>query len=200
MRLINWNAGVMLIVAIIVISCRTSSHLSKTSFSVIDSLPLLPAPAAIPDVGAPLPAGTVPFGDPASFDEVKMNFPMAAGPFKPTWNSISENYGDYPAWLREAKFGFWVHFGPQAAGMSGDWYARRLYLQGQTAYKNHIKDYGHPSENGYKDLLHTWNPTKLDPAWYVKLYHDAGARFLSYKVYIMTILICGILNTNPGIQ
>lgn len=178
MRLIKWNFGVVLIVAIIVCACRTPSHLSKTSFNVIDSLPLLPAPIAIPDVPAPLPAGTVAVGDPASFEEVKMDFPMAAGPFQPTWNSISENYGDYPAWLREAKFGFWVHFGPQAAGMSGDWYARRLYLQGQTAYQNHIRDYGHPSESGYKDVLHTWNPTKLDPAWYVKLYHDAGARFL----------------------
>ena len=178
MRLMKWNVGVVLIVAIIVCACRTPSHLSKTSFNGIDSLPLLPAPTTIPDVPAPLPAGTVPVGDPASFEEVKMDFPMAAGPFQPTWNSISENYGDYPAWLREAKFGFWVHFGPQAAGMSGDWYARRLYLQGQTAYQNHIRDYGHPSESGYKDVLHTWNPTKLDPAWYVKLYHDAGARFL----------------------
>jgi len=130
--------------AITVFGCHTPSRLSKTNDNVTDSLPLLPAPATIPQVGAPLPAGTVPLGDPANFEEVKMDFPMANGPFKPTWSSIGQNYGDYPAWLREAKFGFWVHFGPQAAGMSGDWYARRLYLQGQTAYKNHIKDYGHP--------------------------------------------------------
>ena len=31
-----------------------------------------------------------------------------------------KNYPGEPAWLREAKFGIWVHFGPQAAGESGD--------------------------------------------------------------------------------
>ncbi len=80
--------------------------------------------------------------------------------------------------MREAKFGIWVHFGPQAAGQIGDWYARRMYLQGQLAYKNHLRDFGHPSEVGYKDLLKDWNPTKLDPAALVKIYQEAGARFL----------------------
>ncbi|MDR1818473.1 MAG: alpha-L-fucosidase, partial [Puniceicoccales bacterium] len=109
-----------------------------------------------------------------------MDFPLFNGPFAPTWQSIHENYRDYPAWLREAKFGIWVHFGPQASGMSGDWYARHLYMQGQSAYANHLRDFGHPSEpgKGYKDILRTWNPVKYDPAALVRRYHDAGARFL----------------------
>ncbi|MDR3228161.1 MAG: alpha-L-fucosidase [Puniceicoccales bacterium] len=121
-----------------------------------------------------------PLGDLASFPEVKMDFPIADGPFGPSWESIHANYRDYPAWLREAKFGFWVHFGPQASGMSGDWYARRMYAQGQRAYANHIRDFGHPSEagKGYKDILRTWNPPKYDPAALVKRYRKAGARFL----------------------
>jgi alpha-L-fucosidase len=146
--------------------------------SVADNLPELPPILPIPTLPALDSVGSVPVGDPKDFPEVKMNFPIAVGPFEPTWNSISENYPTYPGWLREAKFGIWVHFGPQASGMSGDWYARRMYLEGQPAYNNHIRDFGHPSVAGYKDILRDWNPTKLDPVWYVKLYHDAGARFL----------------------
>ena len=117
-------------------------------------------------------------GDVKSFPEMKLDIPVAPGPFEPTWESIEKNYPGEPAWLREAKFGIWVHFGPQSAGESGDWYARRLYAPGTTAYKNHLKKYGHPSEVGYKEVLRDWNPTKLDPAALTKIYQDAGARFL----------------------
>jgi len=139
----------------------------------------MPPPAPIPNLPPPKAPGSVEMGDPAKFPEVKMDFPIAQGPFGPTWDSISHNYpGKEVAWLREAKFGIWVHFGPQAAGMSGDWYARRMYMQGQRAYNNHIRDYGHPTETGYKDVLRNWNPTKLDAAALVQTYRDAGARFL----------------------
>ncbi len=108
-----------------------------------------------------------------------MDFPIADGPYQPTWDSIAQNYpGKEAPWLREAKVGFWVHFGPQAAGQSGDWYARKMYMPGQLAYNNHIRDFGHPSEVGYIDFLHNWNPRKLDPAALVQTYRDAGARFL----------------------
>ncbi|MGD1086505.1 MAG: alpha-L-fucosidase [Verrucomicrobiota bacterium] len=142
-------------------------------------VPPLPPPAPIPDLPPKRPAGSVPMGNPTTFPEAKMDFPIVPGPYAPTWESIAQNYpGKEVSWLRDAKFGIWVHFGPQAAGMSGDWYARRLYMQGQTAYNNHIRDFGHPSEIGYKDLLKDWNPTKLDPAAVVKLYKNIGARFM----------------------
>jgi len=138
----------------------------------------MPRPEPIPEVRATLPPDSLTMLDPDTFAEVKMNFPIAAGPFEPTWDSIAKNYPGEPAWLREAKFGIWVHFGPQSAGQSGDWYARKIYQPGTPAYDNHIRDFGHPSESGYKDVLHTWNPSKLDPAKLVGIYHDAGARFL----------------------
>ena len=71
-----------------------------------------------------------------------------------------------------------MHFGPQSAGESGDWYARKLYVQGTPAYENHLKRYGHPSKVGYKEVLRDWNPEKFSPAALVDLYRDAGARFL----------------------
>ncbi len=116
--------------------------------------------------------------DPADFPEVKMDFPIAAGPFAPTWESIAKQYPGQPAWLPQAKFGIWVHFGPQSAGESGDWYARRMYQPGTLAYKNHLKQFGPPSVSGYKEILHTWNPVKLDPAKLTAIYKAAGARFL----------------------
>ena len=132
----------------------------------------------MPVTPIPKPIDSELLGDWKSFPEMQLNIPIAKGPFEPTWESIEKNYPGEPAWLREAKFGIWVHFGPQAAGESGDWYARNLYKSDKTAYQNHIKKYGHPSESGYKEVLRDWNPTKLDPEKLAKIYKDAGARFL----------------------
>lgn len=132
----------------------------------------------MPSVHAPLPENSVPMGDVDTFEEVKLDLPIASGPYEPTWNSIEANYPGTPAWLRDSKFGIWVHFGPQAAGASGDWYARKLYVEGTSAYENHLKKYGHPSEVGYKEVLRDWNPAKFSPKALVDIYKDAGARFL----------------------
>ncbi|MEJ2881425.1 alpha-L-fucosidase [Pedobacter sp. GR22-6] len=132
----------------------------------------------IPRIPAPGPIDSYPMGDWKSFPEMKLNLAIADGPFKPTWESIEKNYPGDSSWLRDAKFGIWVHFGPQASGESGDWYARNMYKPGSLAYKNHLAKYGHPSEVGYKELLRDWNPTKFDPAKLTRIYRDAGARYL----------------------
>ena len=131
--------------------------------------PVVPAPAA---AGSKNPA------DPKDVAEVKMDFRIANGPFQPTWDSIQQHYPGVPAWFREAKFGVFVHWGPQAAGRSGDWYARNLYRPGHPAYANHLKNYGHPSEVGYKEVLHAWTAPKWDPAALTEAFHDAGMRFM----------------------
>ena len=154
------------------------------ALSLALALPALTACAALPplppfpSLPAPQPVDSVPMADSKSAPEVKLDLPITPGPYAPTWESIEKNYPGTPAWLRDAKFGIWVHFGPQAAGKSGDWYARNLYKPGTTAYKNHLANYGHPSEVGYKEVLRDWNPTKLDPAKLVEIYKDAGARYL----------------------
>lgn len=150
--------------------------LQMTAQVADDGLPATLPP--MPDVPAKEPVGSVKMGDSKTFDEVQLDLPLTDGPFQANWASIEANYPGTPQWLRDAKFGIWVHFGPQAAGESGDWYARNLYKQGHKAYENHLKRYGHPSEMGYKDVLRTWNPTKLDPEYLTALYQRAGARFL----------------------
>lgn len=149
---------------------NTVKTLSTDSSNLLPPFPVIPAKQ---------PIDSVPLGDWKSFPELKLvDLPTAPGPFEPTWESIEKNYPGEPSWLREAKFGIWVHVGPQSAGESGDWYARNLYKPTKSAYKNHLKKYGHPSEVGYKEVLRDWNPTKLDPAALTKLYEEAGARFL----------------------
>lgn len=140
-----------------------------------DALPVLPP---MPQVQPAEAVNSVKMGDWQSFAEEQLDIPIAEGPFRPTWESLERNHPGAPQWLRDAKIGFWVHFGPQAAGESGDWYARRLYQPGSPAYEKHLKRFGHPSEVGYKEVLRDWNPTRLDPEALTALYHQAGARFL----------------------
>lgn len=132
----------------------------------------------IPSVHKPLAENSVPMGNIQTFEEVKLDLPITSGPYEPTWKSIEANYPGTPEWLRDSKFGIWIHFGPQSAGESGDWYARKMYVEGTPACENHLKNYGHPSEVGYKEVLRDWNPKKFNPKALVDIYRDAGARFL----------------------
>jgi alpha-L-fucosidase len=101
--------------------------------------------------------------------------PVAEGPFKPTDESLQQC--QYPEWFRDAKFGIWAHWGPQAVPRQGDWYARRMYQENDPAYKYHIEHYGHPSEFGYKDIIPLWKAEKWDPEKLMALYKKAGAKY-----------------------
>ena len=49
--------------------------------------------------------------------EVKVDGEIAAGPFKPTEDSLKQY--QCPDWFRDAKLGFWAHWGPQAVPRQG---------------------------------------------------------------------------------
>ncbi|WP_179044708.1 alpha-L-fucosidase, partial [Sphingobium lactosutens] len=143
----------------------------------------LPELPPMPELDPLRPEESVDMADPTGWTETKLSFPIADGPFGPDWADIEKAYPDNGTnWLREAKFGIWVHFGPQAAGNSGDWYAKYMYdpsgRWGNKAYESHIKNFGHQSEVGYKDVLKDWNPINLHPDALVDLYEKAGAKFL----------------------
>lgn len=101
--------------------------------------------------------------------------PIADGPYKPTDESLKQY--QYPEWFRDAKLGFWAHWGPQAVPRQGDWYAKRMYQETDPAYKYHIANYGHPSEFGYKDIIPLWKAEKWDPDKLMELYKKAGAKY-----------------------
>ncbi len=100
---------------------------------------------------------------------------IAEGPFRPTPESLKQY--QYPDWFRDAKFGIWAHWGPQAVPMDGDWYARGMYEPGNKHYTYHLEHYGHPSEFGYKDIIPLWKAEKWDPDRLMRLYQKAGAKY-----------------------
>jgi alpha-L-fucosidase len=103
---------------------------------------------------------------------------IASGPFSPTWESLVGGY-KAPEWFRDAKFGLWAHWGPQCVGATGDWHARVMYIQGSSAYKHHVKTYGHPADTGFIDYLPRWTGEKWDPEAQLDLYKRAGAKYFT---------------------
>ncbi|MBC8101296.1 MAG: alpha-L-fucosidase [Cytophagales bacterium] len=104
-----------------------------------------------------------------------MTLGIAEGPFHASLESLRGF--ECPVWFRDAKFGIWSHWGPQAVPMYGDWYARHLYREGQDQYYHHWRVYGHPSKVGYKDIVPQWRAEKFDPEGLMRLFVDAGARY-----------------------
>jgi alpha-L-fucosidase len=101
--------------------------------------------------------------------------PVADGKFQPTWQSLQQY--QTPEWFRDAKFGIWAHWGPQCEPERGDWYAREMYSQGNFKYNEHLKLYGHPSTNGFKDVIHEFKAENWDPDKLLALYKRAGAQY-----------------------
>jgi alpha-L-fucosidase len=111
----------------------------------------------------------------AAQGEKRLNLPIAPGPFQPEFESFTQY--QCPEWFRDAKLGMWAHWGPQAVPMMGDWYAKHMYVQGHPQYQHHLETYGHPSKNGYKDIIPLWKAEKWDPDRLIALYKKAGARY-----------------------
>jgi len=102
--------------------------------------------------------------------------PVAKGPYPADWKGLSRIY-TVPEWWREAKFGAWSHWDPQSMPEQGDWYARGMYQQGHWQYNSHLKNFGHPSEYGYKDICNNWVIDKWKPEELMDLYVEMGARY-----------------------
>lgn len=124
--------------------------------------------------GAP-PALPTPGG---SWDGVPMEAPVAGlsgdGPYKPEWNSLMQY--EAPEWYQDAKFGIWAHWSPQCVAEDSDWYARRMYIQGEGQNKFQLEHYGAPSRFGYKDLCAQWTMLNWDPEELIARYKKAGAK------------------------
>lgn len=102
-----------------------------------------------------------------------------------SWEELSKQY-KVPEWFTSARFGVWVHWGAQSVPESGGgWYARHMYMTdvgketwGENAYNYHNKTYGHPSEKGFKDVIHEWKAENLDTDKLLNYFkNDLGARY-----------------------
>jgi alpha-L-fucosidase len=119
---------------------------------------------------------------------LSMIAPVVAQKFEA--NSESFKQYNYPDWFRDAKFGIWSHWGPQAVPRQGDWYARDMYQSDyydrkknqytgkpHANYTYHVKNYGHPSKFGYKDILPLWKAEKWNPEELMALFKRVGAKY-----------------------
>jgi alpha-L-fucosidase len=102
--------------------------------------------------------------------------PVATGPYHPDWKSLEDQYR-VPDWFRDAKFGIWAHWSAQCVPEHGDWYARKMYMEGDDDYKFQIAHFGHPSKVGFKDIDHMWHAENWDPNKLMDLYKRAGAKY-----------------------
>jgi alpha-L-fucosidase len=103
------------------------------------------------------------------------------------WDALAATWST-PEWIQDAKFGLWAHWGPQSVPrLGGGWYARHMYKPdvgkeswGRNAYKHHVETYGHPSEFGFKDLIHHhFKAEKFDADALVKQFKDWGGRYVA---------------------
>ncbi|WP_430931284.1 alpha-L-fucosidase [Saccharicrinis sp. 156] len=104
---------------------------------------------------------------------------------EPTWEALGKQY-QIPEWFAKARFGVWVHWGPQAVPeYGGGWYARHMYMQdvgretfGKNAYSYHLKRFGHPSEAGYKEVANAWKAGKLETDSLLQYFtEELGAKY-----------------------
>lgn len=100
------------------------------------------------------------------------------------WAQIQQQF-KCPQWFSDAKFGIWAHWGAQSQpARGGGWYARHMYMQelgkeawGKSAHPYHLKTYGHPSEKGFKDVIHSWKAEKLDTDALLGYFKSIGAKY-----------------------
>jgi alpha-L-fucosidase len=100
---------------------------------------------------------------------------IAPGAFQPEWDSLKQYKA--PGWFRDAKFGIWAHWTAQCVPEQGDWYARRMYVQGDAANTFHVQTYGHPSQVGFMEIDNLWKAERWDPSALLDLYVKAGAKY-----------------------
>ena len=101
----------------------------------------------------------------------------AQGPFQPTWDSLTQY--TVPEWYQDAKFGIFIHWGPYCVPAYGnEWYPRSMYLQDSDVFKHHIENFGPQNKFGYKDFIPLFKAEKFDPAEWVNLFKDAGAKYV----------------------
>lgn len=124
-----------------------------------------------------------------------------------TWDELANQY-ECPEWFRDAKFGIWFHWGPQAVPeQGGGWYARHMYMKdvgrqkfGKMANPYHLQTYGHPSEFGFKDIIHSWKAEKFDAEYLINFSKENGAKYIVAWQIIMIISIYSTLLIIHGIR
>lgn len=101
--------------------------------------------------------------------------PLTPGPFRPTWDSLKENY-HVPSWMIGAKFGLFMHWGLYAVpAHHNEWYEKHMYGAERSW---HVAHFGPPDKFGYKDFIPLFTAEKFDAKAWAHLFKESGARFV----------------------
>ncbi len=99
------------------------------------------------------------------------------GPYDDTWDSLCEH--PTPRWYEKGKFGIFIHWGVYSVPAFGnEWYPRYMYQKGSRENLHHETTYGTLDKFGYKDFIPMFRAEKFDPEAWIKLFEEAGARFV----------------------
>ncbi len=97
--------------------------------------------------------------------------------YEPTWESLKRY--QTPAWFKDAKLGIFIHWGVYAVpAYDNEWYPRHMYRKESHVFTYHRETWGPQSEFGYKDFIPMFQAENWDPAAWVRLFKEAGARYI----------------------
>ncbi len=95
--------------------------------------------------------------------------------YEPTWQSLKQY--TVPDWFRDAKLGIFIHWGVYSVpAYASEWYPRNMYKPEEPAYAHHRKTWG--ADFGYKDFVPMFKGEQFDPAAWVSLFQEAGAKYV----------------------
>ena len=100
------------------------------------------------------------------------------GPYRPDWETLRNH--EIPQWFKDAKFGIFIGWGVYAVpGAVNEWYPHNMYRPGDPAWQDFVQRYGSFDKGlGYKDFIPAFRAEKWDPADWVALFKQAGARYV----------------------
>jgi alpha-L-fucosidase len=106
------------------------------------------------------------------------SMPAAAqGKYTATWESL-EKY-TLPEWVKDAKFGIFIHWGVYSVpGYGSEWYPRLMYDSSTDVFKHHVKTYGEQNKFGYKDFIPMFKAEKFNAEQWVELFKRSGAKYV----------------------
>ena len=112
--------------------------------------------------------------------------------YEENWESLKQY--EIPQWMKDSKFGIFIHWGPNSvAEKYTDWYPRWMYsdkgvANPQTGIANngnphpavayHKEKFGDQKDFGYKDLIPMWTMENFDPKSWVDLFKKSGAQYV----------------------
>ena len=104
--------------------------------------------------------------------------PCAAQPKPEVFTGWDQLKNEVPAWLQDAKFGIYFHWGVYTVpAYNSEWYSRSMYMTGTGPNKHQRSTYGSLKNFGYKDFIPLFRAEHFNAKEWADLFVLAGAKF-----------------------